>query len=365
MSKITLVTLTLIAVFVSLSADENPLLAQPIFVSVSTDKNSYRPNEDISVTVTAHNFTVSAVTLHFSSSCQASYTIDYSYRYPVICLTVLTEVTIPLGGSHSWEFIHKPSLYSLAVGNHTIIGEVLGYALSTPTVILISGEDTVPVELVALNATTTASSVIIKWRTATETNNLGFNIYRSDTKNGKYIKVNSKLIQGAGTDATPHDYSLTDDNVKFGETYYYYIEDVDFTGKKGKSPIIKITVGQKSEVKVIDKPNITIHPKLKTDVIPTKFALLQNFPNPFNPETWIPFNLAADAPVTISIYDAKGQIVCTIVLGNKPAGIYATKSKAAYWDGKDSLGEKVSSGVYFYTLQAGEFRATRKMVVVK
>jgi hypothetical protein len=93
--------------------------------------------------------------------------------------------------------------------------------------------------------------------------------------------------------------------------------------------------------------------------------LLQNYPNPFNPETWIPFKLAQDAPVTVSIYNAKGQLRRTISLGTKQAGIYTTKDRAAYWDGRDSLGEKVSSGVYYYTLQAGEFRATRKMVMLK
>jgi hypothetical protein len=94
-------------------------------------------------------------------------------------------------------------------------------------------------------------------------------------------------------------------------------------------------------------------------------VLRQNYPNPFNPETWIPFNLAQDTLVTISIYDTKGQLIRTIALGNRTAGIYTTKDKAAYWNGTDSLGEKVASGVYYYQLQAGEFRATRKMVIVK
>jgi len=94
-------------------------------------------------------------------------------------------------------------------------------------------------------------------------------------------------------------------------------------------------------------------------------ALLQNYPNPFNPETWIPFKLVKDAPVTISIYDTKGQLIRTISIGNRNAGIYTSKDKAAYWDGQNSLGQKVSSGVYYYTLQVGEFRATRKMVILK
>ena len=100
-------------------------------------------------------------------------------------------------------------------------------------------------------------------------------------------------------------------------------------------------------------------------VLPSKSLLLQNYPNPFNPETWIPYQLAADAPVTIRIYNTKGQLIRTIALGNKSAGVYIAKDKAAYWDGRDSLGEKVASDVYYYTLEAGEFRATRKMVIVK
>lgn len=100
-------------------------------------------------------------------------------------------------------------------------------------------------------------------------------------------------------------------------------------------------------------------------VIPATFALLQNYPNPFNPDTWLPFKLAQDSSVTIQIYNQKGQLVRRISLGNKSAGVYVTKDKAAYWDGRDSLGEKVSSGVYFYNLQAGECRATRKMVILK
>ena len=99
--------------------------------------------------------------------------------------------------------------------------------------------------------------------------------------------------------------------------------------------------------------------------LPRQSALLQNYPNPFNPETWIPYRLATDSPLTIHIYNAKGQLVRTISLGNKDAGVYTTKNKAAYWDGKDSLGQQVASGVYFYQLQAGEFRATRKMVILR
>ena len=226
-------------------------------------------------------------------------------------------------------------------------------------------DGSVPVKMTALTATTTTDDVTLKWRTATETNNLGFNIYRSDTKDGKYIKLNTILLSGAGTDATPHDYLFTDENIVDTRTYYYYIECVDFNGKRDKSPILQITVGQDSEVKVIDNSKIIVPSKLKTVIIPTEFALLQNFPNPFNPDTWLPFKLAKNASVTISIYDTKGQLIRTIALGNRNAGIYTTKDKAACWNGRDNLGEKVSSGVYYYTLQAGEFKAMKKMVIMK
>ena len=100
-------------------------------------------------------------------------------------------------------------------------------------------------------------------------------------------------------------------------------------------------------------------------VLPSKFALLQNYPNPFNPETWIPYQLAQDTPVTISIYNKRGQLVRIIYSGTKQAGIYVTKDKSAYWDGKNSLGQPVASDIYYYTLETGEFRATRKMVITK
>ena len=93
--------------------------------------------------------------------------------------------------------------------------------------------------------------------------------------------------------------------------------------------------------------------------------LLQNFPNPFNPETWIPFHLADENTVTISIYSATGKLVRSLLQGKMSAGDYTTRSKAAFWDGRNKNGEKVSSGVYLYTIKAGEFSATRKMLIQK
>ena len=93
--------------------------------------------------------------------------------------------------------------------------------------------------------------------------------------------------------------------------------------------------------------------------------LLANFPNPFNPETWIPYQLAKPADVTLTIYDIRGRVVRALDLGHQSAGIYQSRSRAAYWDGRNALGEPVASGLYFYTLTAGDFTATRKMLIMK
>ena len=98
---------------------------------------------------------------------------------------------------------------------------------------------------------------------------------------------------------------------------------------------------------------------------PEETALLVNYPNPFNPETWIPYQLAKPAEVTLRIYAVNGALVRTVALGHQRAGMYRTRSRAAYWDGRNAQGERVASGVYFYTLMAGDFTATRKMLIRK
>ena len=110
---------------------------------------------------------------------------------------------------------------------------------------------------------------------------------------------------------------------------------------------------------------VLILEQLLATLTPKATTLLPNYPNPFNPETWIPYQLAAPADVSIAIYAADGKLVRTLGLGHRQVGIYESRSRAAYWDGKNNLGEPVASGVYFYTLKAGEFTATRKMLIRK
>ena len=105
--------------------------------------------------------------------------------------------------------------------------------------------------------------------------------------------------------------------------------------------------------------------RLIASMIPRETALLPNYPNPFNPETWIPYQLAVPAEITLTIYDMNGGAVRRLAMGHQPAGVYQNRSRAAYWDGRNGRGESVASGIYFYTLKADEFTATRKMLIRK
>ena len=116
---------------------------------------------------------------------------------------------------------------------------------------------------------------------------------------------------------------------------------------------------------VIIKRGVAVLGQLLIALTPTVTELLPNYPNPFNPETWIPYRLAEDAFVTLTIYDLSGQVVRALEVGHQIASAYETRSKAIYWDGRNGLGEQVASGVYFYHLSAGDYAATRRMVILK
>ena len=144
-----------------------------------------------------------------------------------------------------------------------------------------------------------------------------------------------------------------------------------------------VQIGDSLEVLVTDttgeiaseKFNFTVTPDTLANAVlpvtldgvgaPKQTLLLQNYPNPFNPETWIPYRLSEAAPVTLSIYDATGQRIRTLLLGVQAAGFYQSRSRAAYWDGRNDLGEQVSSGVYFYQLSTPSEHQIKRMVILK
>ena len=321
----------------------------------------------------------------------------------------------------------------------------------SPVIAIDVDDSPVPVELSSFTAIDSAVGVELEWTTQTEVNKIGFYIYRSETEEGEFIRVNKKIVESAGDSATPHTYSYIDDSV-FPDvnTYFYYLENADIAGIRTKSQIIKVTrrkvskftaeyqgnsvylkwfVGPKIYVPAwniyrstdengayvkLDEPQIefddTTHiysyadpfpyhqpsealyyyveemdsegrlfiksRTIKVEIIPDSFALFQNYPNPNNPETWIPYQLPVDTTVTIKIYAVTGHVVRTLSLGEKRTGIYISRNRAAYWNGRNEAGERVSSGLYFYAIEAGNFsdrsgeakrffRAIKRMLLVK
>ena len=169
------------------------------------------------------------------------------------------------------------------------------------------------------------------------------------------------------------DTAMTDDD---GVTYQFTFVDIERGRAAQVGDILEITA-QSPDPFVGVQPlrhTVTVEDVKRSRIplaelvayeIPAKTELLLNYPNPFNPETWIPYRLAKDAFVTLTIYDQRGRVVRDIAVGHRIAAVYESRSKAIYWDGRTEFGERVASGIYFYTLTAGDYSATRKMVILK
>lgn len=202
----------------------------------------------------------------------------------------------------------------------------------------------VPVKLTSFSATLDRSGpsggevVKLEWRTAWEANNAGFNVLRSRSSTGQYEKINRQLI------AVRQDgqYVFIDDKVEVGGRYYYKLEDLDHNG------------------------NTAVHGPLAIEVTaPKEYVLQQNYPNPFgrlpfNPTTQIRYELPKAGHVTLAIYNALGQEVRRLVDREQPAGYHLV-----VWNGRDQHGKLVPSGIYHYRLHAGDFVATKKMLMAK
>jgi hypothetical protein len=189
------------------------------------------------------------------------------------------------------------------------------------------------------------NSVNLKWSVEPQLYIPAWNIYRSADENGAYVKLDEPKLK---FDDATHTYGFTEPfPLEYfyrhpGEHLYYYVEGMDSEGKM----LIKSRT-------------------IKIEIIPDSFALFQNYPNPYNPETWIPYQLPVDTTVTIKIYNVAGHLVKTLSLGEKMAGMYISKDRAAYWNGRNEAGERVSSGLYFYAIEAGNFRTVKRMLLVR
>ena len=198
--------------------------------------------------------------------------------------------------------------------------------------------------------------------TASRTN-IGDPISATDADENDYLTYSFADSRFGNADAAS--FGIDDTNGQL-----YVSEQLDYETKTSYTVIIDVS----DPYDGLDRITVTINitdvegaaPSVETPPnIPEKTDLLSNFPNPFNPETWIPYQLAKPAEVTLRIYDMRGVVVRKIALGHKAAGVYRSRSRAIHWDGRNSIGEKVATGVYFYTLKAGDFTATRKLLIRK
>jgi hypothetical protein len=201
-------------------------------------------------------------------------------------------------------------------------------SLSVWTAIIHDTTTVVPVELSAFNYTISQGKVNLSWRTATETNNSGFEIQRSRTAADWDV---IGFVPGKGTSSEPSEYSFTDDPAVDG-TYYYRLKQVDFSGQYQYSKTIEV------DLRIIKD-----------------FVLEQNYPNPFNPSTTIGYELPVESNVLIKVFDVLGNEVTTLVNGRQPAGVHEVRFD----------GEKQVSGIYIYRMTINNYTATKKMILMK
>ena len=175
------------------------------------------------------------------------------------------------------------------------------------------------------------------------------------------LRTGNRLMQGLAEAGDRFTLGYADLNripvVQLGDTVRLTLTDI-----ASDEPIGKIDYAITADD--IRKAYTTLHVTLDS-IAPMYTQLLQNYPNPFNPETWIPYQLASDADVSIIIYNRSGERIRTIPIGDRAAGSYITKGRAAYWDGRNGHGELVSSGLYFYHLQASDFTDVKRMIILK
>jgi len=196
----------------------------------------------------------------------------------------------------------------------------------------------VPVELASFTVEAEPGRIVLSWTTQSETENLGFYIFRSESENGQREQLTTKMINGAINSQSRHKYTYEDENITENKTYYYWLADVSANGV------------------------MTFHGPKKVMAVsrPTRYALEQNYPNPFNPSTSIHFTLKDDGVVRINIYNVRGQLIRQLVDTQMRAGEHVVE-----WDGRDQNGSLVPTGTYLYSMKVNGFSATHKMALTK
>lgn len=200
----------------------------------------------------------------------------------------------------------------------------------------ISDEDnSLPVEIVSFTAGVREGEIILHWVTESETNNIGFHVYRSLDENNYYERITTTLIEGADNSSSRHEYTFIDWNVVSGNTYFYKLEDVDVYGNSVFHGPISVMVEQTAQSQ--------------------KTCAFQNYPNPFNLETEIAFVLGKEGLVRLEIFNSQGQIVALLKNEEMPAGEQKVKFDAS----------GLASGIYYYRITAGDYFSINKMTLIR
>ncbi|MBN1542820.1 DUF11 domain-containing protein [candidate division KSB1 bacterium] len=196
----------------------------------------------------------------------------------------------------------------------------------------------VPIQLSSFSASWEQNAVILHWTTESETENMGFDLYRAETAEGEYIRLNDRMISGAGNSQVSQSYSYLDNKeLVAGKTYFYKLADISFNGEVNYSQSISLQASS-----------------------PKSYLLEQNYPNPFNLETRIKFALKDPGYVELDIYNTNGQHVRSLVTASLEAG-----SHTITWDGRDQDGNVVPTGTYLYSLRINNFEKMQKMILLK
>lgn len=225
------------------------------------------------------------------------------------------------------------NLYQVKTATNEETYEVGTFSLNTSL-----DEVTVPVELASFNVESVGGRVIISWSTLSESENLGFHIYKCTTLKGTRVRVNESLIKGAINSETRNDYKFEERVTEPDQEFYYWLADVATDG----------TMEYHGPKRIV------------TQAVPDDYGLEENYPNPFNPVTAITYMVKEAGHVDLNVYNLRGQRIRSLVNANKEAGEYTVT-----WDGRNENGETVTSGMYFYMFQVNGFRATKKMTLLK
>jgi hypothetical protein len=216
--------------------------------------------------------------------------------------------------------------------------EALTASPATLELTLTGSEDMqLPVELHAFWSKPENGMLTLYWQTASESSNLGFHIFRAEEMAGDYQRVNTTLVWGAGQSENEKQYRYVDRSARVGQTYFYKIADVDYSGLATLHGPYETSYGQ-----------------------PEDYVLEQNYPNPFNPQTTIHFTLKEAGEAYMNIYNLRGELVRNLLDGERRSG-----RQVVQWNGQNDQGMAVPSGTYFYELRVNDFTMRRKMVLMR